>query len=137
MTSEAEKAFHKALVHQCRLSKRQQGYVMGAFRDLFAKGLALYALRTTGFATGGIVPMECKAKFPEVKCSFSNQSIKPPVRYKPHICVRQGWWRVSPLNVKPGVEVAEQRWRKAHDFACKANEPTRQTLYARINDDAT
>lgn len=80
-------------------------------------------------------PITCKAKFPEVKCSFSNQSIKPPVRYKPHICIRQGWWRVSPLNVKPGVEVAEQRWRKAHDFACKANEPTRQTLYARINDD--
>ena len=73
-------------------------------------------------------PIVCKAKF-EPKPCFSNASIKPPVRYKPHICIREGWWRVSPLNVKPGIEVVEQRWRKAHDFACHNNEPIRREAF--------
>ena len=31
------------------------------------------------------------------KASFSNASIAEPVARKPHICVRQGLWRVSAM----------------------------------------
>lgn len=79
-------------------------------------------------------PIECKAKF-EPKPCFSNESIKAPIHYKPHICMRLGWWRVSPL---PRNQYdMPNKWASAHNFACRMNEPIRQTLYARMNDHAT
>lgn len=66
-------------------------------------------------------PIKCKAEFREPEC-FSNQSIQPPERYKPHICMRRGWWRVSPLNVKGGYYRARERWDAAHRYAFNMNE---------------
>lgn len=44
---------------------------------------------------------------------FSNLSITPPRKFKPHICVREGWWRVSPFR---GLEWGKS-WDVAHAFA--------------------
>lgn len=92
------------------------------------------AMRRNGRKLLRKYPIECKAKF-EPKPCFSNESIKPPVHWKPHICMRLGWWRVSPL---PRNQYdMPNKWASAHDFACRMNEPIRQTKYARMNDHAT
>jgi hypothetical protein len=50
---------------------------------------------------------------------FSNRSITPPVYSKPHICYRQGYWRVS-SQLKP-YHLTHATWRKAYDFAGDLN----------------
>ena len=76
--------------------------------------------------------IQCKAKFAHEQC-FSNQSIKPPVHWKPHICMRLGWWRVSPMP--PNLYDMPNKWRSAHNFVCAKNEPIRQQLFGRMRRD--
>lgn len=93
----------------------------------------LNSRRSKKGGTGGYThSIKCKPTF-EPKPCFSNESIKAPIHYKPHICMRLGWWRVSPL---PRNQYdMPNKWASAHDFACRMNEPIRQTLYARINNE--
>ena len=44
---------------------------------------------------------------------FSNKSIVAPVKGLPHICLRDGWWRVSPWIKGQGLH----NWTTAHAFA--------------------
>ncbi len=78
---------------------------------------------------------ECKAKLFEPKPCFSNKTIQAPVKGKPHICVREGWWRVSAMP-KPYHKYA-LTFGKAHDFACNANDYGRRQLIERMTGDAT
>lgn len=50
--------------------------------------------------------------------TFSNQSIKAPCPGKPHICIRNGLWRVSPF-----VKGQWKQWKKAHALANRLNMP--------------
>jgi hypothetical protein len=59
--------------------------------------------------------------------SFSNRSIIPPVYSKPHIVLRQNYWRVSP-QLRPYSET-HSRWRMAYEFVSRANE---QRKYERL-----
>lgn len=80
------------------------------------------ALRTH---TIGMCPIKI-----EPKACFSNATIAAPVKGKPHICKREGWWRVSAMP-KPYHKYA-LTFGKAHDFACNANEAGRQQLFQRM-----
>lgn len=54
---------------------------------------------------------------------FSNQSIKPVKLDKPHICKREGLWRVSPFAWKnENVKRHGKRWEFAHAYTNKQNE---------------
>lgn len=44
---------------------------------------------------------------------FTNLSIQAPRKGKPHICKREGWWRVSPFQ---GPRWIDGRWGSAHNF---------------------
>ena len=46
---------------------------------------------------------------------FTNASIVAPVKGKPHICIRQGRWRVS-ASIKPHWRT-QDRFARAHDHA--------------------
>lgn len=50
--------------------------------------------------------------------AFSNVSIKAPVRGKPHICLREGFYRVSPWHINRPIK----EWAAAHDFARDMND---------------
>lgn len=54
---------------------------------------------------------------------FSNQSIKAIDQLKPHICKREGFWRVSPYDWKKlwskGISVY---WNLAHQYANNQND---------------
>ena len=56
---------------------------------------------------------------------FSNKSIVAPVKNKPHICIRQGWWRVSAMpkyaSITPTRVRYKNRFYSAHDFVRKMN----------------
>lgn len=59
---------------------------------------------------------------------FDNRSIQRKVPRKPHICVREGWWRVCPMPVRAmrkvhWIEAAHinSRWQQAHAFIRKLN----------------
>lgn len=45
---------------------------------------------------------------------FDNRSIEAPFCNKPHIVLREGWWRVSPKPREPWVMA--ERWDKAYSF---------------------
>lgn len=53
--------------------------------------------------------------------SFNNASIVAPKPGKPHICLRDGYWRVS--RAGKGTLSSEQyrNWARAHDFIVKLN----------------
>lgn len=58
---------------------------------------------------------------------FSNASIKAPRPSKPHICLRNKWWRVSPYRrfASDATEYAANglngTWAKAHLFVRRLN----------------
>lgn len=82
---DAESEFYSRVARH--LTKRQQGYVMGAFRtvqELIAKHGRIKLPQGAG------------------KAGFSNASIKAPYAGKPHIVLRLDWWRVSPQPKDPG-----------------------------------
>lgn len=54
---------------------------------------------------------------------FSNKTIKPIRSNKPHICVRDGWWRVSPC-VKPYF----RECAFAHAYAAFQNNKIRRDI---------
>lgn len=60
---------------------------------------------------------------------FSNESIRAPTD-KPHICKRQGWWRVSSMK---GIQspLGRARFSAAHRFIRQTNERE----HMRINDE--
>lgn len=51
--------------------------------------------------------------------AFSNKSIDPPRIRKPHICIREGRWRVSFLSKENLRRRLWRRWDEAHHFAQK------------------
>lgn len=51
--------------------------------------------------------------------AFDNSTIKPVHPFKPHICFRDGWWRVSSLKGHLG---AREKFNKAHMFITKLND---------------
>jgi hypothetical protein len=53
--------------------------------------------------------------------AFSNATIVPPRLTKPHICVREGWWRVSQQRIGPHNIDVRTRFVIAHRFAHKLN----------------
>lgn len=60
------------------------------------------------------------------KQPFSNQSILEPKERKPHICKRNGLWRVSAMPRTLGGKVSKAFlyrfiYNSAHDFARKLN----------------
>jgi len=59
---------------------------------------------------------------------FTNQSIKAPRQYKPHICLRDGWWRVSAAWRVPANVLAQTwpQWNKAHNFVNELNIKSRR-----------
>ena len=62
---------------------------------------------------------------------FSNKSITPIDPFKPHICKREGLWRVSPYNWKKlWSTVGEGSWRKAHAYANRQNNLIREEAEA-------
>lgn len=52
--------------------------------------------------------------------SFRNTSIVAPFKDKPHICIRQGYWRVSPL-FKPHYGERGVKWNEAHKLTRRLN----------------
>lgn len=50
---------------------------------------------------------------------FDNATIKAPRRTKPHICKREGWWRVSKYNGWAYI------WNAAHVFINARNSADR------------
>lgn len=62
---------------------------------------------------------------------FSNQSIKPVKLDKPHICKREGLWRVSPFAWKnENVKRHGRRWELAHAYTNAQNELIRAEFEA-------
>lgn len=65
--------------------------------------------------------------------AFNNTSISPPRPSKPHICVREGWWRVSPLRVAlreawhVGAIEVNVCFNKAHLFINRLNRREKET----------
>lgn len=59
--------------------------------------------------------IECRAG----PFGFTNGSITPPRPNLPHICLREGYWRVSPQS-RPYYKT-QLTWQKAHAWASWLN----------------
>lgn len=62
---------------------------------------------------------------------FSNEAIKAANPSKPHIVKIDGLWRVSPLPRCWRVAPHSSYWLKAHNFACKLNQPLLDKMFSK------
>jgi len=70
------------------------------------------ALRNINNFRGAVPPMPTKAD----KTTFSNSTMQAPIEYKPHIALKDGYWRVSKVKVD-----LYTLWYRAHTYASKLN----------------
>ena len=55
-----------------------------------------------------------------VRPPYDNATLRAPRNTKPHIALRDGWWRVSP---RPRWIVEGRGWSLAHSFVIQRNRP--------------
>lgn len=64
---------------------------------------------------------------------FSNVDIKASAHYKPHIVLRDGYWRVSPL-IK--ICNTKRQWGRAYLWAYKANDARAMAVFLANRDES-
>lgn len=52
---------------------------------------------------------------------FTDKTIIPPRAGKPHICKRNGLWRVSPALISTIKGIGFKDWEQAHGYAVTQN----------------